>query len=107
MENIKEINIKNRTYYFLNDMINIKDFNSSSLKLGKKSYKDIGIYNIGYITNKEIDVYENICCLNPLYLIIGKKIGHIERSSLKRRMEINIYFLIRRSCTLQMKTKES
>ena len=41
-------------------MINIKDFNSSSLKLGKKSYKDIGIYNIGYITIKEIDVYENI-----------------------------------------------
>ena len=88
-------------------MINIKDFNSSSLKLGKKSYKDIGIYNIGYITNKEIDVYENIYCLNPVYLIIGKKIGHIERSSLKRRMEINIYFLIRRSCTLQMKTKGS
>ena len=81
MENIKEINIKNRTYYFFNDMINIKDFNSSSLKLGKKSYKDIGIYNIGYITIKEIDVFENICCVNSLYLIIGKKLD-IPRAAL-------------------------
>ena len=81
MENIKEINIKNRTYYFFNDMINIKDFNSSSLKLGKKSYKDIGIYNIGYITIKEIDVYENICSVNSLYLIIGKKLD-IPRAAL-------------------------
>ena len=81
MGNFKEINIKNRTYYFFNDMINIKDFNSSSLKLGKKSYKDIGIYNIGYITIKEIDVYENICCVNSLYLIIGKKLD-IPRAAL-------------------------
>ena len=84
MENIKEINIKNRTYYFFNDMINIKDFNSSSLKLGKKSYKDIGIYNIWYIAIKEIDVYENICCVNSLYLIIGKKLD-IPRAALRRK----------------------
>ena len=60
MENIKQINIKNRTYYFLNDMINIEDFDSSLLKINKKSYKNIGIYNIGYITIKKIDDYENI-----------------------------------------------
>ena len=60
MENIKQINIKNRTYYFLNDMINIEDFDSSLLKINKKSYKNIGIYNIGYITTKTIDDYENI-----------------------------------------------
>ena len=54
MENIKEISIKNRTYYFFNDMINIKDFNSSLLKIDKKSYKSIGIYNIGYITIKKM-----------------------------------------------------
>ena len=36
MENIKQINIKNRTYYFFDDMINIKDFNSSILKIDKK-----------------------------------------------------------------------
>ena len=46
MGNIKQINIKNRTYYLFNDMINIKDFNSSLLKIGKNSYKHVGIYNI-------------------------------------------------------------
>ena len=43
---IKEINIKNRTYYFFNDMISIKNFDSSLLNIDKKSYKNIGIYYI-------------------------------------------------------------
>ena len=43
MRNIKEINIKNRTYYFFNDMINIKDFDSSLLKIDKKLNENIGI----------------------------------------------------------------
>ena len=47
MGNIKQINIKNRTYCFFNDMINIKDFDLSLTKIEKKSYKNIGIYNIG------------------------------------------------------------
>ena len=55
MGNIKEINVKNQTYYIFNNMINIKDFDSSLLKIGKKSYKNIAIYNIGYITIKKID----------------------------------------------------
>ena len=46
MGNIKQINIKNRTYYFYNDMINIKDFDLKLIKIDKKSYKNIGIYNI-------------------------------------------------------------
>ena len=68
---VKQINIKNRTYYFYNDMINIKKFDSNLLKIDKKSYKDIGIYNIGYITIKKIDDYENIYSVNPLYLIVN------------------------------------
>ena len=52
MEKVKQINIKNRTYYFYNDMINIKDFDARLLKTDKKSYKNISIYNIGYITRK-------------------------------------------------------
>ena len=55
MGNIKEINIKNRTYYFFEDMNNIKDFNPNLLKIDKKSYKNIGIYYIGYITIKNSD----------------------------------------------------
>ena len=53
MWNIKQINFENRTYYFLNDMINTKDFDSSLLIIDKKSYKNIGIYNNGYITIKK------------------------------------------------------
>ena len=75
MANIKQINIKNRTYYFFNDMINIKHFDSSLLKIGQKSYKSIGIYYIGYITVKSISDYENINIVNSLYLIIGKVYG--------------------------------
>ena len=60
MGNIKQINIKNRTYYFLNDMIIIEVFESSLLKIDNKSFKNIGIYYIGYITIKKIDVYKNI-----------------------------------------------
>ena len=55
MEEVKQIEIKNRTYYFYNDMINLKDFESNLLKIEKKSHKNIGIYNIGYITIKKID----------------------------------------------------
>ena len=96
MENIKQINIKNSTYYFFDDMINIEDFYSNLLKIEKKSYKYIGIYYIGYITIKKIDDYENIYSVNPLYMITGKVIGHIQG-----KMEVNIQFLI-----LQMKTKK-
>ena len=47
---VKQIDTKHWTYYFYNDMINIKKFNSNLIKVDKKSYKNIGIYNIGYIT---------------------------------------------------------
>ena len=43
MGTVKQINIKNRSYYFYNDIIDLEDFDSSWLKLDKKSYKDIGI----------------------------------------------------------------
>ena len=33
---IKQPNIKNRTYYFYNDLINIKNFNINKLKIDKK-----------------------------------------------------------------------
>ena len=52
MGNIKQINIKNGTFNFFNDMINIKDFDPNLLKIEKNSYKDISIFNIGYIKIK-------------------------------------------------------
>ena len=65
MGNLREVNIKNRMYYFFDDMINIKDFVSNLLKMDKKLYKNIGIYYIGYITIKYSD-YVKINCVNPL-----------------------------------------
>ena len=52
-------------------MINIEDFDSNLLKIDKKSYKNIDIYHIGYITVKGFG-YVKINSVNPLYLIIGK-----------------------------------
>ena len=53
MGDVKELNIKNQTYYFFNDIINIKNFHSNLLKIDKKPYKDIDIYYIAYITIKK------------------------------------------------------
>ena len=52
MVTTKQLNIKNRTYYFYDDLINLRDFYASLLKLDKKSSMDISIYYIGYVTKK-------------------------------------------------------
>ena len=49
MGTVKQVNIKNRTYYFYNDIIGLENFDARLLKIGKKSNKDIGIYHIGYV----------------------------------------------------------
>ena len=69
------MNIKNRTYYFYNDLINIEDFAPKLLKLDKKSFKNIGVYYIVYITKK--DEYK-INSVDPLYLLIDKIDGFAE-----------------------------
>ena len=80
MGNIKQINIKNRTYYFFDDMINIKNLDSSLIKIDKESFKNIDIYQIAYITIKKIHDYQNIYSVNP-YLIIAKVDGFIEEKN--------------------------
>ena len=67
MGNFKQINIKNQTFYFFNDMMNIKDFDSNLQKIDKNSYKNINIYYTGYISIKRY--YENISRVNLLYLL--------------------------------------
>ena len=59
-------------------MSNIKYFESNLLKIDKKSYKNIGIYKIGYIAVKKIDNYENIHCVNFLYLLVDHASRYIE-----------------------------
>ena len=78
MRKIKQISIKNRTYYFYNDQINLKDFDARLLKVDKKDYKEIDIYYIGYVTVKKIANCNNINSVNPLYSMINGMIGHFE-----------------------------
>ena len=87
MQQVKEISIKNQTYYFSDDMINTKNFHLNLLKIDKKSYKYIDIYYIGYITIKEFGDCENICSVNPLYLTIHSATGHSKEK--KRRKILN------------------
>ena len=54
MGKVKQINIKNRTYYFYNDQINLKDFDARLLNVDKKDYKEIDICYIGYVIIKKI-----------------------------------------------------
>ena len=81
MGEAKQIIIKNRIYYFYNDMINLKDFESSLLKIDKKHYKGINIYYIGQITIKKIDDYESIYSVNPLYQQVSDVNGYIEEKN--------------------------
>ena len=72
----KELNIKNQTYYFFNDIVDTKNFHSNLIKIDKKSHKDIDIYYIGYITIQKIGDCKNIHSVNPLYLIIHSVTGY-------------------------------
>ena len=53
MDTTKQVNIKNRTYYFYNDIIDLENFDAGLLKIDKKTYKDINMYNTGYVTKKK------------------------------------------------------
>ena len=81
MGKVKQINIKNRTYYFYNDQINLKDFDARLLKVDKKDYSEIDIYYIGYVTFKRIANCNNINSVNSLYLMINERIGHFEEKN--------------------------
>ena len=69
---VKDIDIKNRTYYFFNEIINIKNFDPNNIKTDEKSYKNIFVYYIRYVTIKD-SKYVKICSVNPLYLIFNNR----------------------------------
>ena len=68
MEKVKQIEIKNRTYYFYNDMIKLKNFESNLLKIDKKHYKGIDIYYVRYITIKNLVIVK---VLSTLHLLVN------------------------------------
>ena len=88
----KQINIKNRIYYFHNDQINLKDFDAGLLKVDKKDYEEIDIYYIGYITFKEIANCNSINSVNPLYLMIDEMIGQFEDLSFVKAVNLTLNY---------------
>ena len=81
---IRHLNIKGGTYYFYNDLINIKNFNNNNnLKLDKKGVLGNDVYYIGYITQW------NVFSVNPLYLMITKIKRHFEE------VDVDKYLIIR------------
>ena len=89
MEEVKEINIKNRGYYFCDDVINIKNFHSNLLKIEKKLHEDIDIYHISYIMIKKFSDYENVRSINPLYLTIPSVTGHFKEKHSEKYLIID------------------
>ena len=77
----QQIDIKNRTYYFYNDQIKLKDFDAGLLKVDKKDQNKIDIYYIGYVTIKKIANCNNINSVKLLYLMINEMNGHFEEKS--------------------------
>ena len=72
-----DIDMKNRTYFFFDDIINRKNFDSNNIKIDEKSYKYILIYFIGYVMMKD-SKYVKINSVNPLYVIFNKVNGYFE-----------------------------
>ena len=86
----KDIDIKNRTYYFFDDIINMKNFDPNKIKIDKKSYKDILIYWIGYVVVKDLK-YAKINSVNPLYLIFNKLNGYFEEINGNKYLNASSY----------------
>ena len=89
MEKVKELNIKNQTYYYFNDIIDIKDFQSNLLKIDKKQYKDTDLYYIGYIVIKKFGDCDNIHSVNPLYLLIYSAAGYFTEKNGEKYLVID------------------
>ena len=84
METTKKINIKNRTYYFYNDIEDLDEFDESKTKVDKKDFNDIDIYYLGYEYKKKITKCNIIKSVNPLYLRIVDIKGQFEKVKMMR-----------------------
>ena len=71
---VKDVDTKDCTYYFFNDIINIKKFDSNNIKIDEKSFKNIIVYYTGYVTITDLK-HVKINSVNPFYLISSKVNG--------------------------------
>ena len=81
----RQMKIKNRSYYFYNDLIDIKDFDARLLKLDKKTSIGLGIYYVDYVTKKP---EWNVNNVNPLYLMINRIDDFIEEKNGNKYLNI-------------------
>ena len=88
MGTIKEINIKNRTYYYYNDIIDLDEFDESKIKVDKKDFNGIDIYYLAYEYKKKITECNIIRSVNPHYLRILDTKGQFEKG------KDNIWYLV-------------
>ena len=79
MGELKQRNIKNRAYYFYNDIINLDQFDESKIKVDKEDFNDIDIYYLGYEHKKKISECDVINSVNPLHLRIINMNGQFEK----------------------------
>ena len=84
----KQLNIKNRTYYFYNDLINLKDFDPSLLKLDK-NHQWILVFTTAMLQKKS---EHNINSVNQLYLLIGELDGFIEEKEGSEYLNISLTY---------------
>ena len=78
---VKDIDKTNHTFYFFDDIINIKNFDLNNIRIDKKaSYKKILIYYIGYVTIKDLK-YIKMNRVNPLYLIFNEVNGYFQKTN--------------------------
>ena len=82
----KGLNIKNKTYYYYNDLINIINFEASNLKIDKKTSVGLDIYYIGYVDKtSEWEVNS----VNPLYLMINRIDGFVEEKNGSKYLNVS------------------
>ena len=59
----RQLSVKNRTYYFYSDLINVLNFEANSLKLDKETWKDFDIYCIGYVDKDKPSEWKVALCI--------------------------------------------
>ena len=89
MGELKQINIKNRSYYFYNDITDFDEFDESKIKVDKKDFNDIDIYYLGYEYKKKNTECNVINSVNSLYLRIKDIKGQF-----KKGKDDNVWCLI-------------
>ena len=87
MGEVKQINIKNRTYYFYNDIIDLKDFDARLLKVDKNHLKTLVFTTLDTLQFKKLMI---VIVFTVLILCICVLI--MQTDILKKKTEVNIFF---------------